>query len=65
MSSCASPSDTPGIVAASPRVYGGGLISSGSETVAGILVGVDPDHEVEVTRLLADPGRRVALRESG
>ena len=44
--------DTPGIVAASPRVYGGGLISSGSETVAGMLVGVDPDHEVEVTRLL-------------
>ena len=47
--------ETPGIVAASPRVYGGGLVSSGSETVAGMLVGVDPDHEVEVTRLLATP----------
>ena len=54
--------DTPGIVAASPRVYGGGLISSGSETVAGILVGVDPDHEVEVTRLLATPVKGRAPR---
>ena len=47
--------DTPGIVAASPRVYGGGLVSSGDETVAGIFVGVDPDREVEVTRLLQTP----------
>jgi ABC-type lipoprotein release transport system permease subunit len=47
--------ETPGIVAASPRVYGAGLVSSGTETVAGILVGVDPDHEVKVTRLLASP----------
>ncbi len=47
--------DTPGIVAASPRVYGGGLVSSGNETVAGVFVGVDPDHEVEVTRLLRTP----------
>ena len=43
----------PGVVAASPRVYGGGLVSSGEETVAGILVGVDPVSEAEVTRLLS------------
>ena len=47
--------ETPGIVAASPRVYGGGLVSSGTETVAGMLVGVDPEREVEVTRLLVSP----------
>ena len=44
-----------GVVAASPRVYGGGLISSGEETVAGIMVGVDPVLEPEVTRLLSLP----------
>ena len=54
--------DTPGIVAASPRVYGGGLISTGTETVAGMLVGVDPDHEVEVTRLLQTPAEGRAPR---
>ncbi len=49
----------PGVVGASPRVYGGGLVSSGDETVAGILVGVDPVREAEVTRLLslAEEGR--------
>ena len=45
--------ETPGVVGASPRVYGGGLVSSGTETVAGMLVGVDPAREVEVTRLLS------------
>ena len=54
--------DTPGIVAASPRVYGGGLISTGTETVASMLVGVDPDHEVEVTRLLQTPAEGRAPR---
>ena len=54
--------ETPGIVAASPRVYGGGLVSSGSETVAGMFVGVDPDHEVEVTRLLEAPAEGRAPR---
>jgi ABC-type lipoprotein release transport system permease subunit len=45
----------PGVVAASPRVYGGGLVSSGEETVAGIMVGVDPELERDVTRLLSLP----------
>jgi len=54
--------DIPGIVAASPRVYGGGLVSSGSETVAGLFVGVDPDLEVEVTRLLQTPAEGRAPR---
>ena len=45
----------PGVTAAAPRVYGGGLVSSGWETVAGVLVGVDPDLEPRVTRLLAMP----------
>ena len=54
--------ETPGIVAASPRVYGGGLVSSGSETVAGLFMGVDPDHEVEVTRLLESPAEGRAPR---
>ena len=54
--------DTPGIVAASPRVYGGGLISTGTETAASMLVGVDPDHEVEVTRLLQTPAEGRAPR---
>jgi ABC-type lipoprotein release transport system permease subunit len=54
--------ETPGVVAASPRVYGGGLVSSGSETVAGLFVGVDPDQEVEVTRLLQTPAEGRAPR---
>jgi len=54
--------DIPGIVAAAPRVYGGGLVSSGSETVAGLFVGVDPDLEVEVTRLLQTPAEGRAPR---
>ena len=47
--------ETPGVVAASPRVYGGGLVSSGTETVAGMLVGVDLEHEADVTQLLSFP----------
>ncbi len=54
--------EIPGIVAASPRVYGGGLVSSGSETVAGMFVGVDPVREVEVTRLLTAPSEGRAPR---
>jgi ABC-type lipoprotein release transport system permease subunit len=42
-----------GVVAAAPRVFGGGLVSSGDETVAGILVGIDPVREAKVTRLLS------------
>jgi ABC-type lipoprotein release transport system permease subunit len=42
-----------GIIAAAPRVFGGGLVSSGEETVAGLLVGLDPIREARVTRLLS------------
>ena len=40
------------VVAAAPRVYSGGLISSGEATTAGSLLGVDPDREVALTRYL-------------
>jgi len=56
----------PYVVAAAPRVYAGGLVSSGEHTVAGIFLGVEPEREARVTRLLASlvegrlpvPGRR-------
>ncbi len=41
------------ISAAAPRVYGGGLLSSGEETQAALLMGVDPDREPRVTTLLS------------
>ncbi len=44
----------PGVVAAAPRVYGGGLVSSGDATAAGALYGVDPERETRLTRFL-DP----------
>ncbi len=43
----------PGVVAAAPRVYGGGLISAGDHTVAGLLLGVDPVREPRVSALLS------------
>jgi ABC-type lipoprotein release transport system permease subunit len=45
-------SSDPAIEAASPRVYAGGLVSSGDATTAGILTGVDPAREPGVSRLL-------------
>ncbi len=42
----------PAIVAATPRVYAGGLVSSGESTTAGILIGIDPDLEPQVSKLL-------------
>jgi ABC-type lipoprotein release transport system permease subunit len=42
----------PTIAAASPRVYGGGLVSSGDATVAASLIGIDPVREPGVSRLL-------------
>ncbi|MFQ5536380.1 MAG: ABC transporter permease [Gemmatimonadota bacterium] len=42
----------PDVVAAAPRLYGGGLVSSGENTRAGLLMGVDPDREARVTRLM-------------
>ncbi len=40
------------IEAAAPRVYAGGLISSGEATTAGILLGVDPELEPNVSRIM-------------
>ena len=59
----------PDVKGATPRVYGGGLVSSGSETNAGILMGVDLDREPQVSRMLdgltagrlPEPGRREVL----
>ena len=42
------------VVAAAPRVYSGGLVSSGEATSAGMFLGVDPGREVALTRFL-DP----------
>ena len=42
------------IIAAAPRVYAGGLLSSGDATLAGILMGVDPEREVALSRFLDD-----------
>lgn len=49
----------PGVVAAAPRVYAGGLVSSGESTSAGVLLGVDPEKEMKVSRILdaIDEGR--------
>ena len=44
----------PSVVAAAPRVYAGALVSTGDSTRAGVLLGVDPEREVGLTRFL-DP----------
>ena len=44
----------PSVVAAAPRVYASGLVSSGEATSAGVLLGIDPEREVALTRFL-DP----------
>ena len=41
-----------GVTAAAPRVYAGGLVSSGEATSAGMFLGVDPEREVALTRFL-------------
>ncbi|MXZ71250.1 MAG: ABC transporter permease [Acidobacteria bacterium] len=40
------------VIAAAPRVYAGGLVSSGDATTAGAFFGVDPEREVTLTRFL-------------
>ena len=40
------------VVAAAPRAYAGGLVSSGEATTAGSLMGIDPEREVALTRFL-------------
>jgi len=45
-------SESPGVAAATPRVYGAGLVSTGSATAAGLLMGSDPAREPGVSRIL-------------
>ena len=52
------------VVAAAPRVYAGGLVSSGEATSAGTFMGVDPEREVALTRFL-DPLVAGRLPEPG
>ena len=49
----------PNVAAAAPRVYAGGLVSTGRATAAGVILGVDPEREPLVSRLLShiDEGR--------
>ena len=62
-------SDEPTVVAVAPRVYAGGLISSGESTTAGMLMGIDPDLEPRLSRFLnelakgrlPEPGRNEML----
>ncbi len=42
----------PGVAAATPRVFGAGLVSTGSATAAGVLMGVDVEREASVSRIL-------------
>ena len=42
------------VVAAAPRVYAGGLVSSGQATSAGMFMGIDPARELALTHFL-DP----------
>ncbi len=44
----------PAVTAAAPRVYAGGLVSSGSATSAGMFMGIDPVRELTLSRFL-DP----------
>lgn len=43
----------PVVSAATPRVYAGGLVSSGNATSAGMLMGIDAEREVGVSRILS------------
>ena len=44
----------PAVTAAAPRLYAGGMISSGDSTSAGMLMGIDPSLELDLTRFLDD-----------
>ena len=39
-----------GVTGAAPRLYGGGLVSSGDETAGAVLMGIDPAREEAVSR---------------
>jgi ABC-type lipoprotein release transport system permease subunit len=45
-------SSDPAVAAAAPRVYAGGLVSSGEATTAGVLLGIDAGLETGVSRIL-------------
>lgn len=42
----------PVVTAAAPRVYAGGLVSSGAATTAGLLLGIDSELEPQVSNIL-------------
>ncbi|MDH4351055.1 MAG: ABC transporter permease [Gemmatimonadota bacterium] len=42
----------PGVAAAAPRVYAGGLVSTGGATIGATLIGIDPTREARTTLLL-------------
>ncbi|HSG07635.1 MAG TPA: ABC transporter permease [Longimicrobiales bacterium] len=44
----------PDVASAAPRLYGGGLVSAGERTEAGIFMGVDPVREPTVSTLLSN-----------
>ena len=43
----------PGVVAAAPRLYGGGLLSAADQTQGAMLMGVDPERDARVVQLLS------------
>lgn len=43
----------PDVAAAAPRLYGGGLVSGGVRTEAGLFLGLDPERESRVSTLLS------------
>jgi len=49
----------PNVSAATPRVFAAGLVSTGDATAAAVILGVDPEREPHVSRLLSyiDEGR--------
>lgn len=54
----------PAVIAAAPRVFGGGLVSSGAATFPAILMGIDPAREVEVSRIAVMKEGRLPLTGS-
>jgi putative ABC transport system permease protein len=42
----------PGVIAAAPRIFGGGLLSTAEHTEAAMLVGLDPAREARVSKLI-------------
>ena len=51
-----------GVVGVAPRVYAGGLVSSGESTSAGMLMGIDPRARAERQSVSRRAGRRPPAR---